>query len=328
LKLVTYFLILSSVAAVAASGYRLVAKYPVTGEGGWDYLTFDPASNRLFVSHGNQVHVLKADTGSEVASIPAKGSHGIALATESGRGYITNGSADNVTEFDLATLRTIAAIPTGKKPDAILYDPATRRIFANNGDSASSTVINAADGKVLGTVDLGGGPESSASDGKGMVFTNLEDKSELVKIDAAAMKVVARWPVGPCEQPSALAIDRSTRRLFAGCRNHLMALIDADSGKVILTRPIGDHVDAAAFDPDTKRIFFSNGDGSINVFHLDSPATISSVETVRTQAGAKTMALDPKTHRLYLSAAEYEPAESGQRRKVKPGSFSVLVFAE
>jgi DNA-binding beta-propeller fold protein YncE len=232
-----------------------------------------------------------------------------------------------VTVFDLKTLKPISSIPTGNKPDAILYDRATKRVFANNGGSDSSTVINAADGKVLGTVDLWGAPESSAADGKGFIFTNLEDKSEMAKINAAEMKVVARWKLGACEKPSALAMDQANRRLFAGCRNHVMAMLNADTGAVILTEPIGDHVDAAAFDPQTKMVFLSNGDGTINVFHEDSPDTLGVLETIRTQAGAKTVALDTKTHRLFLPVAEYEASE-GKKRSIKPGSFEVLVFGK
>jgi DNA-binding beta-propeller fold protein YncE len=315
-------------ALTAADGYRLLKKFPLPGEGSWDYLTLDVASRRLYVSHGAQIHVLDADSGEALGSIPAKGSHGVALATEFGRGFITNGSADNVTIFDLKTLKPVGEVATGKKPDAIAFDDATKRVFANNGDSASSTVIDAADGKVLGTVDLGGGPEASAADGRGMVYTNLEDKSEMVKIDARTMKVVARWKLAPCEQPSALAMDRTNRRLFAGCRNHVMAVVDADSGKVVANVPIGDHVDAAVFEVETKQVFLSNGDGTVNVFHEDSPDKVSAVETIQTYAGAKTMALDPKTHRLFLSAAERVETEGKKGGTVKPGSFGVLVVGK
>ena len=314
--------------ATAAGGYRLLKKYPAPGDGGWDYLTVDAAARRLYVSHATQVHVLDLDSGAVLASIPAQGAHGIALAPQAGRGFITNGTSDNVTMFDLKTWQAIGTVPAGKKPDAIVYDDATKRIFANNAGSASSTVIDAADGKVLGTVELGGGPESSVADGKGFVFTNLEDKSEMVKIDATAMTVVARWKLAPCEAPSSLGIDRATRRLFAGCRNHLMAMVDADSGKVIQTAEIGDHVDATAFDVETRMVYFSNGDGTVNIFHEDSPQRVNAVETVQTQSGAKTMALDPKTHQLFLSAAEYAVSEGQKKGKsMKPGSFAVLVFA-
>ena len=308
---------------------RLMKKYALPGEGSWDYLTVDAAARRLYVSHNSQVHVVDLNSGSVVGSIPAKGAHGIALAPESGRGFITNGTGDNVTVFDLKTLQATGSTPTGKKPDAIVYDDATRRVFANNGNSSSSTVIDSADGRVLGTVELGGAPESSVADGKGFLFTNLEDKSELVKIDARAMKVVARWRLAPCEAPSSLGIDRASRRLFVGCRNHLMAMVDADSGKVIQTETIGDHVDATAFDGETKLIYFSNGDGTVNIFHEESAQHVSAVETVRTQPGAKTMALDLKTHQFVVSAAEYAGGEGGIKGKaMKPGSFAALVFGK
>lgn len=310
----------------AADGYRLIKKMPIAGEGGWDYLTADAAARRVYVSHTSQVHVVDADTGALLGSIPASGAHGIALATEFDRGFITNGSVDNVTVFNLSTLKTVATIPTGKKPDALAYDDASKRIFANNGGSDSSTVINAVDGKVLGTIDLGGGPESSAADGKGFVFTNLEDKSELIKIDATHLSVVARWKLGACEQPSAIAMNRANRRIFVGCRNRTMAMINADTGAVILTRPIGDHVDAAAFDTQTGTVFLSNGDGTVNVFHQDSPDKLTTLETIKTQDGSKTMALDTKTHRIFLSSAEYVTSESKSGRSVKPGSFGLLVF--
>ena len=315
-------------ALTAADGYRLLKKYPLPGEGGWDYTTFDAASRRLYVSHGSQVHVLDADSGESLGSIPAKGAHGTVVATEFGRGFITNGTADTVTVFDLKTLKPIGETPAGKKPDAIAFDDATKRVFANNADSNSSTVIDAADGKVLGTVDLGGAPEASTADGKGMLFTNIEDKSEMAKIDTKAMKVVARWNLAPCEQPSALAMDRANRRLYAGCRNHVLAVVDADSGKVVASAPIGDHVDAAVFEAETKLVFLSNGDGTINVFHADSPDKVSAVEVIKTSNGSKTMALDPKTHRLFLSAVDYDEAAGQKSPKAKPGSFGVLVLGK
>ncbi len=324
----TFCLLAIVCVAMAAGGYRLVKKYPLPGEGSWDYLTVDATARRLYVSHASQVHVVDLNTGDALASIPAKGAHGIALAPGAGRGFITNGTGDNVTVFDLKTLEATSTVPTGKKPDAIAYDDATTRVFANNGDSASSTVIDSATAQVLGTVELGGGPESSVADGKGFVYTNLEDKSEMVKIDAKSMKVVARWKLAPCEAPSSLGIDRASRRLFAGCRNHLMAMVDADSGAVIQTETIGDHVDATAFDAETKLVYFSNGDGTVNIFHEDSAKHVSAVETVQTQAGAKTMALDPKTHQFFVSAAEYAPSEGKKGKAMKPGSFAALVFGK
>ena len=220
-----------------------------------------------------------------------------------------------VTIFDLKTLKPIADVPTGQKPDAIIYDPATSRVFAFNGGSKSATAIDAATGKVAGTVDLGGGPEFAAADGKGFVFDNLEDESLVLKINSRELKVEQRWPTAPCSSPSSMAMDRANRRLFIGCRSKVMAVLDADTGKVITTLPIGDHVDATAFDPETKLIFNSNGEGTITVIHQDSPDKYSVVETVKTAPRAKTMALDPKTHRLFLSTAEN-------------GQFEVLVVGK
>jgi YVTN family beta-propeller protein len=204
----------------------------------------------------------------------------------------------------LKTLKPIAEVSTGQKPDAIIYDPATSRVFAFNGGSDSATAIDAASGKVAGTVELGGGPEYAAADGKGYVFDNLEDESQLLKINARELKVEQRWPTAPCSAPSSMAMDQANRRLFLGCRSKVMAVVDADSGKVITTLLIGDHVDATAFDPETKMIFNSNGEGTISVIHQDSPDKYSPVETVKTLPRAKTMALDVKTHRLFLSTAE------------------------
>jgi YVTN family beta-propeller protein len=215
----------------------------------------------------------------------------------------------------LKTLKPIADVATGKKPDAIIYDPATSRVFAFNGGSNSATVIDAATGKIAGTVDLGGGPEFAAADGNGYVYNNLEDESLLLTINSRELKVEQRWPTAPCASPSSMAMDRANRRLFLGCRSKVMAVVDADSGKVITTLPIGDHVDATAFDPETKLIFNSNGEGTITVIHQDSSDKYSVVETVKTAPKAKTMALDPKTHRLFLSTAEN-------------GQFEVLVVGQ
>jgi len=298
------------------SGYKIIKKIPIPGQGGWDYLTVDEGNRRLYVSHGTEVEVLDVDSLEIVGKIPdTPGVHGIAIAPESGRGFVSNGQASTVTIFDLKTLKTLGEVPTGKKPDAIIYDPATARIFAFNGASNSATVIEAADGKVAGTVDLGGGPEFAAADGAGYVFNNLEDESQVLKINSRTLKVEQRWFTAPCESPSSMAIDRANRRLFVGCRSHVMAVLDADSGKVITTLPIGDHVDASAFDPETKLVFNSCGDGTLAVFHQDSPDKYSLVENVKTAPRAKTMALDPKTHRVFLSTAE-------------DGQFEVLVLSK
>ena len=311
-------LVMSCALSAAASdgGYSILKKIPIAGSGSWDYLTVDEAARRLYVSHGTQVEVLDLDSLEVVGSIPKTlGVHGIAIVPELGRGFTTNGQTSTVTIFDLKTLKPITDVPTGKKPDAIIYDPATSRVFAFNGESDSATVIDAATGKVGGTVDLGGGPEFAAADAKGSVYDNLEDESLVLKINSRDLKVEQRWPTATCKAPSSMGIDRTNRRLLLGCRSKVMAVVDADSGKVITTLPIGDHVDATVFDPETKLVFNSNGEGTITVIHQDSPDTYSVVETVKTAPKAKTMALDPKTHRLFLSTAEN-------------GQFEVLVVGK
>jgi YVTN family beta-propeller protein len=318
-KLYLTLLILNcALSAIAASsgGYSVIKKISIPGQGSWDYLTVDQAGRRLYVSHGTQVDVLDIDSLTVVGNIPkTPGVHGIAIAPELGRGFVSNGQASTVTIFDLKTLKPIADIPSGKKPDAIIYDPATSRVFAFNGGSNSATAIDAATGKVAGTVNLEGGPEFAAADGNGFVFDNLEDESLLLKINSRELKVEQRWPTAPCASPSSMAMDRANRRLFLGCRSRVMAVVSAEDGRVITTLPIGDHVDATAFDPETKLIFNSNGDGTISVIHEDSPDQYSFVETVKTVPRAKTMALDPSTHRLFLSTAEN-------------GQFEVLVVAK
>lgn len=303
-------------APVPSGSYSVIKKIPIAGTGSWDYLTVDEGARRLYVSHGTQVEVVDIDSLTVVGSIPkTPGVHGIALAPELGRGFVSNGQASTVTIFDLKTLKPIADVAVGQKPDAIIYDPATHRVFAFNGGANSATAIDAESGKVAGTVDLGGGPEFAAADSKGYVFNNLEDESQLLKINSRELKVEQRWPTAPCSSPSSMAMDQPNRRLFLGCRSKVMAVVDADSGKVITTLPIGDHVDATAFDSETKLIFNSNGEGTISVIHQDSPDRYSAVETVKTLPRAKTMALDPKTHRLFLSTAEN-------------GQFEVLVVGK
>jgi YVTN family beta-propeller protein len=299
----TIFLFCAILPALAADNYQITKKIPVPGQGGWDYLTVDEGARRLYVSHGTQVEVIDVDSGAVVGKVEnTPGVHGIAVAPELGRGFVSNGEAATVTIFDLKTLKKIADVPTGKKPDAILFDPATSRVFAFNGGSNSATVIDAKEGKVAGTIDLGGGPEFAVSDGKGFVFNNLEDEGMVLKIDAKKMTIEQRWKV--CDAPSSMAMDRENRRLFIGCRSKVMAVMNADTGKVITTLPIGDHVDATAYDVDSKLIFNSNGEGTVTVIRQDGPDTYAVVETVKTLPRAKTMALDPKTHQLFLSTAE------------------------
>ena len=291
--------------AQSDGGLRITKTIPVPGQGRWDYLTVDEGARQLYVSHGTQVEVLNVDTGAVIGKIEnTPGVHGIAVAPELGRGFVSNGQSSTVTIFDLKTLKAISEVPTGKKPDAIIYDPATSRVFAFNGASNSATAIQAADGKVAGTVDLGGGPEFAVADGAGYVYDNLEDESLVLKINAKSLKVEQRWPTAPCASPSSIAMDRPNRRLFIGCRSKVMAVMNADTGQVITTLPIGDHVDATAFDASSQLVFNSNGEGTITVIHQDSPDKYSVAETVKTLPKAKTMALDPKTHQLFLSTAE------------------------
>jgi len=302
--------------AAPAEGYSIVKKIPLPGEGSWDYLTVDEGARRLYVTHATQVQVIDIDSGKVVGTIPNKlGVHGVALVSDLGKGFLSDGKAEKVTIFDLKTLKPIADVDAGKKTDAIIFDSATGRVFAFNGESKSVTVIEAATGKVAGTVDLGGGPEYAAADGQGFVYNNLEEENLVLKIDARKLTVNQRWPTAPCSAPSSMAIDRTNRRLFIGCRSKVMAVLNVDTGKVMTTLPIGDHVDATIYDPDFKLIFNANGEGSITIIRQDSPDTYSVVETVKTLPKAKTMALDPRTHRLFLSTAE-------------GGKFEVLVVGK
>jgi DNA-binding beta-propeller fold protein YncE len=302
------------IAEASSSGYRLGNQVALPGAGGWDYLTVDAAARRVYISHATQVEVLDADTQKSVGAIPdTVGVHGIAIAPDLGRGFISAGKADSVVIFDLKTLKAISTVKTGKKPDAIVFDPATSRVFAMNGGSDSTTAINGADGSVASTIDLGGSPEFSVADGAGKLWVNLEDKSELVQIDSKALKVLNRWPVAPCASPSSMAFDAASRRIFIGCRNHLMAVANADTGKIIASYPIGDHVDASAFDPETKLVFNSLGEGSVAVFRQDSADKYTPLANIPTAQGSKTMALDTKTHRLYLPATQ-------------AGQFTILIF--
>ena len=326
----------TSAPAFAPAKYEVKHKYVLGGEGGWDYLTFDPAGKRLFISRGTHVMVVDPYKGSVIGDIPdTAGVHGIALAQDLGKGFTSNGRENTVTVFDLKTLKEMAKIKIeGENPDAILYDPASQRVFTFNGRSKNATVIDAAKGTVAATIPLDGKPEFAASDGKGMVFVNIEDKSEITEIDAKKATVVKSWPLAPCEEPSGLAIDQKTRRLFSGCGNKLMAVSNADTGKLITTVPIGEGVDANGFDPETKLAFSSNGrDGTLTVVHEDSPDKFTVVENAPTQKFARTMALDTTNHDVYEVTAEIEeapPAKEGERprRTMKPGTFTLLVVGK
>lgn len=323
-----------SVKAYAPAQYQLKDKFVLGGDGGWDYLTYDPVGKRLFISRSTRVQVVDPAKGTLIAEIPGTaGVHGIALAQDLGKGFTSNGGENAVTVFDLKTLKETAKIKTegGVGPDAILYDPASKRVFTFNGRSQNATVIDAEKGTLVGNIPLGGKPEFPAADGKGKVYVNIEDKNTLVAIDAKAATVANTWPLTGCEEPSGIAMDTKHRRLFSGCHNKVMAITDADSGKVITTVPIGQGVDANSFDPGTELAFSSNGDGTLTVVHEDAPDKFTVVQNAETQRGARTMALDTNNHNVYLVTAEYEeqPPAEGQtrpRRVPKPGSFTLLVM--
>jgi YVTN family beta-propeller protein len=318
-----------------ASGYRELHSYKLGGEGGWDYLTFDAESRRVFISHGTHVMVMDGDTGKVVGDIPdTPGVHGIALVPALNRGFISNGRGNSVTLFELATLKTERQVEVGQNPDAIVFDPASDRVFAMNGRSGDASAIDAVTGKVVATIPLGGKPEFAVSDGAGNVYVNIEDKSEIVQIDSENLKVLAHWPLKPCEEPSALAIDRANSRLFAGCDNKMMAVVDTRNGFVLTTLPIGAGVDAAAFDSATGNIFFSCGEGVLSIIHENTPFKFSKLEDVDTQRGARTMALDEKTHNVYLVTAQFGPTPAATaenphpRPPLVPDSFIALVYGK
>jgi DNA-binding beta-propeller fold protein YncE len=320
---------------LAATSYKVEKSIPVTGEGGWDYLTADSQNRRLYVSHGTKVDVINLDTGAIVGKIPnTNGVHGIAIADNLHRGFISDGRDNQVTIFNLKTLAVISTVKAGTNPDAILYDPFSQRVFAFNGRSKDMTAIEAGTGKIAGTVPLGGKPEFAATDSQGNVYVNIEDKSELVHLDPKTLTIKDRWPLAPCESPSGLAIDPKNQRLFPVCDNKIMAVVDAGRGKVIATVPIGEGPDAAAFDPEKELVFSSNGEGTLTVVQQETPNTYRVAQTVTTQRGARTMAIDLKTHKVYLSDAEFGPAppvsadNPRPRPKILPGTFKLLVVSE
>jgi DNA-binding beta-propeller fold protein YncE len=316
----------SPAAEAQTAGYTLTKQYPLPGDGGWDYLEFDKVGHRLFITHGTHVIVIDPKTGALLGDIPGTPHvHGVALAPDLGRGFISAAGDTMIHIFDLKTLKPLGTAKADSDDDAMLYDPKTHYAVSLNGDAGSATVIDGATGRLVGTVALPGKPEFGVSDGRGMVFANIEDKSLLVAIDLATLKVVRQWPLAPCESPSGLAIDAPHHRLFSGCHNKLMAISDADAGKVVATVPIGARVDANRFDAGTGTAFSSNGDGTLTVVHEDGPDKYTELGTVQTLLGARTMALDPDTHTIYLVTAKFAPAVGNERPKPLPGSFTLLV---
>jgi DNA-binding beta-propeller fold protein YncE len=326
----------SAVASVqGAANYKVIAKYPVPGDGSFDYVTIDSATRRVYISHGTQVDVVDADSGKLVGTIgDTPGVHGAALAPEFKHGFTSNGRENKVSMFDPATLALIKKIDVGKGPDGIYYDPATKRIFTNNHGSHDITAIDAKTGEVVGTVKAEGAGEQAIIGTDGMIYVNSEDTNEVVVFDPKSLEVKKRFPIGVAKTPTGLAYDAKTNRLFIGCRNEpKMVVMDAATGKVINSFPIGSGVDFAAFDPAAKLIFFSCGDGTLSVYREKSANDYEDAGAVKTQPSAKTMAFDPKTKKIFLSAAEYEqtPASDPSKRpqrKIKPGSFVLLVVGK
>lgn len=323
-----------ALAAASGGGWKVAQRYPLGGAGGWDYLALDQSAQHLYVSRSDRVIVLDAHDGKQVGVIDGlSGVHGIALADDLHRGFISNGHANTVTVFDPATLKVMQTVDVGAKdPDAILYDPFSQRVFTFNGDSNDASVIDAASGKLLGHVALPGRPEFAVSDGQGHVFDNIESKNELVEIDPRAMKVTAVWPLKDCDSPSGLAIDVAHHRLFSVCQNKVMAVTDSTNGKAIASVPIGEGPDAARYDTKRGLVFSSNGrSGTLTVVRQESPDRYRVLAEVPTQDSARTMALDEASGRVYLSAAKFGPrpvstkAEPHPRPAVKPGSFTILV---
>jgi len=317
-------------------GFHKVHEYKLTGDTGWDYLTMDSTTRRLYISRGTHVQILNIDSGKLEGDIPdLKGVHGVALDKADNKGYISDGRDNSVVVFDLNSLKQTGKAQAGTNPDAILFDPATKRVFAFNGRSSNATVIDSTNDSVAGTIDLGGKPEFAVSDGKGKVFVNLEDKSEIVQIDPKGMKALNRWSLKPCESPSGLAIDVDHELLFAACDNETMVVVDGNSGKVVKTVPIGKGTDAAAFDRTLQQAYSSNGEsGTITVVKEATPNSFNVIATVPTKARARTMTIDEKTHNLITVSADFEkapeaaPGQPRQRPKIVPDSFVVLVYGK
>ena len=313
-----------------ASGYHVIKTVSVPGDEGWDYVYVDTDARRVYISHATHTVVMNADTYAVEGDIPdTQGVHGITVASDLGRGFTSNGRGNSVTIFDAKTLKTIGTAKTDANPDAIIYDPATKRVFTFNGRGKNSTVINGADGSVVGAIPLGDKPEFAVADGKGAIFVNAEETSNLIALDSQNMKETHRWPLAPCKSPSGLAGDLKTRRLLAVCDDKVSAVVDADSGKVVATPAICDGPDAAAFDPSSNYFFASCGDGNLTVIHEDSADKYTVVENVPTKKTARTMGFDLKTHKIFLPVAEFEPPAPGERRgKMKPGTFAILVVGK
>jgi DNA-binding beta-propeller fold protein YncE len=329
-RILTLFLAIVVLAALPAFGqqFKVTDRAKLGGEGFWDYLTYDKEGQRLFITRGSHVMVVDAKTLKVTGDIPdLSGIHGVALGYEFNRGFVSNGGDNTMTIFDLKTLKKLESVKVGERPDAILYESFSKHVFTFNARSKDSTVVDAATGKVVGTVPLGGKPEFPASDGKGKLYVNIEDKSQIAQVDVASNKVLNTWSIAPCQEPSALAFDIEHHRLFAGCDNKMMAVVDSDSGKVVTTVRIGEGVDAGRFNPETQQVFMSCGEGVLTIVHEDSPDKYTVQQNLPTAKGARTMALDKDNNVAYLVTAQREdkPVPAGQRPQMVPGSFELIV---
>ncbi len=323
-------LALCAVACAAPTTYHVISRLQIGGEGGWDYPMVDSEAHRLYLSRGTHVVVVDLDTGTVAGDIPdTSGVHGVAVARDLGRGFTSNGRGNNVTVFDLKSFKVLDSVATGRNPDAILYDPASKCVFTFNGGSHDATVIEAATGKVLATIPLGGKPEFPAADGRGRIWVNIEDTGEVAEIDSRALAVTRRFSVKPGESPTGLALDPRRHRLYSVCGNKLMVVLDTRTGEVLATLPIGAGADGAGWDPRSRLAFSSNGDGTLTVVKEVSRGKFEVVQTATTQRGARTIAVDARTHRVYLPTAQFAPPPAGatgrQRPSMVPGSFVVLV---
>ncbi|MEO8562266.1 MAG: YncE family protein [bacterium] len=317
-----------------AASYHVTQRIPLGGEGGWDYIAVDTARGRLFIARSDRVMVVDQTSGKIVGEIPGLDrGHGVAFAYTTNHGFATSGADSMVTMFDLGTLAVLKKTMVGVDDDALLYDPVAKRIFTFNGDANTASVLDPSSGDLAGTIPLGGKPESGVTDGAGTIYINIADKGEIVEVNGPAMKVVRRWSIAPCEDNSGIALDKAHERLFSVCGNKLMAVSDTRRGKLVKTLPIGEGVDAAAYDAATGLAFASNGAGTMTVVHEDGPNKYRVISTVTTMPGARTMTLDPKSHRVYTVSAKAgpmpaaAPGQTGRRRApMIPGSFTLLVL--
>ncbi|HKV23847.1 MAG TPA: hypothetical protein VJN93_04585 [Candidatus Acidoferrum sp.] len=333
--------LLGGIAVLPAGEYHQIQKYTYAAAPGskgeyFDYITMDSAARRVYLSRGTEIEVISADTGKEIGTITGlERDHGVAIAHDFNRGFISDGEQGKVIIFDLKTLRKTGEVNAEKDADCVAYDPFTKRVFVMEGDPESATVINARDGAVVKTIKLGGSPEFAVADGKGTVFINLESKNELIALDARTLEIKSRWSVAPAGGPTALAMDAEHHRLFtAGRKPQMLVVMDSENGKVVQSFPISGGVDAAVFEPSTGRIFASTREGKVHIFHEDTPDKYSEVETVQTEVGAKTMAVDTKTHNIFVDTADFTPPPAPTAERPHPrggtvlGSFRVLVYGE